>query len=102
MNSHPTFKRLPYYDDRADWSLIPQHMHQGVHDYVMHGAGPGDFLTKLLSNDFFGAVGRADDENQRHLVGWATFIYNYTPAACHGSRNKVAAWVVKGGIDGQG
>lgn len=79
--------------------LIPAHMVDAVRRYVLRGIPPGSFLTALLSNDFMGAVGKADDENQRALIGWARFLYNYVPNGCHGSPEHVAAWIEKGGIE---
>jgi hypothetical protein len=88
------------YYTKADWSLIPGHMHQPVKDYVMKGWRPGGFLAAALENDFKGAAGRADQSNQRALLEWAMFISNYMPAACQGSPEKVESWIKLGGIEG--
>jgi hypothetical protein len=92
--------KTAYYDESANWSLIPAHMRDGVQRYVMHGVEPGNFLTAILENDFMEAVGRADDDNRATLVGWAMFIYNHTPSSCHGSPARVASWLDEGGILG--
>jgi len=91
----------PYYDTRADWSLIPGHMRSGVELYVMRGIPPGSFLTALLENDFLGAMGRADSTNAANMKGWAQFIYNHMPSESHGSPSKVDAWIERGGIVGR-
>lgn len=90
-----------YYTE-ANWSLIPDHMHGAVKRYVMNGIGPGSFLTAVLSGAPLTEVaGRADDENQRALVGWAKFLYNDMPSGAHGSEARVTAWIKSGGILGQ-
>lgn len=91
-----------YYDARADWSLIPGHMHDGVRLYVMRGVPPGSFLTAVLENDLMGAFSKADSANTASMRGWAQFIYMHTPSGSHGSREKVHAWLDRGGIVGRG
>lgn len=78
--------------------LIPDHMFEGIQRYVMRGIPGGSFLTAILCNDFMKAVGQADAENQRALVGWAHFLYNNVPSGCYGSAEKVATWIAEGGI----
>lgn len=93
---------MAYYDEKANWSLIPTHMHEGVEAYVMTGRPCGDFLTALLANDFMEAAGRADDHNLNALKGWAIFLYCHVPSGCRGSYEHVRAWIAKGGINGKG
>lgn len=80
--------------------LIPGHMLGGIKRYILNGIPPGGFLSALLSNDFMGAVGKADDENCRRLHGWAQFLYNYAPNGCHGSPDAFSEWIKRGGIAG--
>lgn len=89
-----------YYEPAADWSLIPEHMREGVIGYVMRGWEPGSFLYAALANDFMDAAARADDQNLAALGRWARFIYNFTPSRCHGSPEAVDAWIAKGGLLG--
>lgn len=102
MEAYMPLEHVPYYDPHADWSLIPDHMRGGVERYVMHGISGGSFLTLLFSGaSLTDVVGRADEENQACLVGWARFLYNCVPAACKGSPEAVHDWIVSGGIVGQ-
>ena len=78
--------------------LIPPHMVGGLKRYVLRGIPMGDFGHKLLSNDFMGAMGRADEDNARALQGWAVMFYNYVPSDCYGSPEKVKAWIAQGGL----
>ncbi len=92
--------RPDYYHPQADWNLIPAHMHDAVVNYVMNGISGGSFLDAVLCNDFLNAAGRADAENTRALKNWAIFIYQFTPAFCHGSPEHVNEWCAVGGING--
>ena len=75
-----------------EWT-IPSHMMEGIQRYIEHGIPPGDFLTAVITNDFQGAVGRADDENQHHLPAYAAYFYNEAPSECWGSDEKMIAWI---------
>lgn len=81
--------------------LIPEHMHGGMLRYIEKGIRPGDFLTAVLSNDLFGAVGRVDTTNRHRLFDYTTYLYNYAPGSCWGSGEAVKAWVESGGLEGQ-
>lgn len=90
-----------YYDPHANWDLVPEYMRGGIIRYVMSGIPPGGFLTAVFANDLMEAVGKADNVNQRNLVNYARFLYNYVPSNCKGSYETVDAWVKSGGINGQ-
>ena len=53
--------------------------------YVNKGYMPGDFLTAVLTNDLFGAVGRADVDNIAALPEIVKFVYNEVPGNAWGS-----------------
>lgn len=84
---------------KAGQHLIPSHMTDAIKLYVLHGIPPGSFLTAVLSNDLFEAVGRADDANQQALVGWVLFLYNYVPSGCKGSPEHYREWIARGGCN---
>lgn len=91
--------------DRLDEGLrlIPPHMRDGVRLYVDRGLPHiqlGHFLTAILSNDFMGAVGRADDENIASLKQWAQLLYSYFPPQAYGSPERVKEWQRSGGARG--
>ena len=93
--SHPD-----YYEPKANWSLIPEHMHDGIIRWVMRGEPQGGFLMAVLANDFMEAASRADQANGESLKGWAMFLYNYTPRNSWGSPEMVEAWAERGGVLG--
>jgi hypothetical protein len=92
---------VEYYDPDANWDLIPPHMQEGVHNYVMHGVPFGGFLTAVFSNDLMGAAVKTDDKNLARLADWTRFLYNYVPSRSYGSPERVAAWIESGGVVGQ-
>lgn len=57
--------------------------------YVEDGTPPGGFLTAVLSNDLFGAIGRADPDSMMDLKNIIGYIYNDCPGNCWGSKEKV-------------
>lgn len=61
--------------------------------YVMHGIPTGSFLEAVLCNDLMEAMGRADMGNRMTLFEICDYVYNETPSACHGSQEKVRAWL---------
>lgn len=86
--------------DGLELERIPEHMHGGVIRYIEHGIRPGHFLTALFSNDLMEAFGRADDVNTAAMRNWVLYIYNHVPVGCHGSPERVAEWIKRGGLAG--
>jgi len=63
-------------------------------DAYFHDRRPvGNFLHAVLCNDLFGAIGRADDINARHLREICQYVYCYIPSICWGSPEKVKKWL---------
>jgi len=89
-----------------DYGCVPEHMRGGVRRYIENGIPPGHFLTAVLSNDFVGAIGRADEVNKERFGDWALFLYNELPGRgsyrqdCWGSREAVKNWIKVGGLRG--
>ena len=74
---------------------ISDHMLESLQYYVTQGRPVGDFLTAVLEHDLMKACGRADDENLANLPAFCAYLYNEMPGSCHGSREKVSAWLAK-------
>ena len=72
---------------------IPASLQEGIMHYVMDRRATGSFLAACFSNDFGQAAYRADPQNATRLASIGIFIRHCTPPACHGSPEKVAAWV---------
>jgi len=75
--------------------MIPELTLAALDRYVNHGILPGGFLVKVLSNDLFGAVGRADKENLAALPEIVQYIYCELPADAWGSHELVYAFASK-------
>jgi hypothetical protein len=75
-------------------TLLPAHMRGGMQRWIEHGhnSRPSSFLSAVLSNDLMDALGRADDINSHALPAYATYLYNYAPSGCFGSKAKFEAW----------
>ena len=77
------------------------HMIGTLERYIEHGIPTGGFVEAVLSNDLFDAMARADDINQHLIHEIVSWIYNYAPSSCHGSRERCFQWIKAGGEKGQ-
>ena len=84
-----------FYQAKLRQCGVPETMHDGVIDYVLHGLRPGHFLSAVLSNDLCEAVRRGDVPNQAALAGYVQFFANYVPASMWGSPARFEAWLRK-------
>ena len=73
--------------------MIPERTIASLDRYVNHKILPGGFLTAVLSNDLFLAVGRADRENLAALPEIVQYIYNELPTGAWGSEEAVYKFV---------
>lgn len=72
-------------------------MREALERYIREGLDPGNFLHHILIHDFYNALSLADDDNFRNIQAYAHYLYNEMPGQCHGSKEKVEAWIEKGG-----
>ena len=72
---------------------VPPHDHQALLEYLLNGVPTGDFLRLVLSNDLFGAFGRADDINSKRLKEICSFLYNEFPSSAYGSPQDYLNWI---------
>jgi hypothetical protein len=76
-----------------DYSILPEHMRDGMRLYIEDGIRPGDFLYLILCNDFVHALGHADMINSARIVDYAKFLYLEAPRGSWGSREVVNTWI---------
>lgn len=76
-----------------DYSILPEHMQEGMRLYIEEGVEPGSFLRAVLENNLMEALGRADHVNRDSLFDYGNFLYNEAPPPCYGSAEKVSAWL---------
>lgn len=75
--------------------MIPEHTRAALDRYVNQRIFPGSFLIAVLSNDLFGAMAKADFQNQSCLRDICEYIYNELPSNCWGSHDLIYKWVEK-------
>jgi hypothetical protein len=90
---------MPAIND-INYTLLPQHMQNGMQQYIEQGRPLGGFLYYILVNDFVHAVSHADDINKTQLLQYADFLYNQAPAASWGTEARVEKWITSGGYYG--
>lgn len=66
---------------------------QSLDLYADRGILPGDFLYSVLTNDLFGALGRADSYNRATIFQITQYIYNNLPSNSWGSPEKVEGYI---------
>lgn len=73
--------------------MITRRAKEGIDAYVDYGVPTGDFLQAVLSNDLMEACSRADDDHQHALFDICSYIWNYTPSVCWGSKSHYETWL---------
>lgn len=76
-----------------DTDTIPERILAGLTRYASYGTPTGHFLRAALENNLREAVLRADTNSLAALRDIVLFIYNEMPSDCHGSKEKVEAWI---------
>lgn len=79
--------------DRLVQCHVPDHLHEGLVEYLADRRPTGRFLMSVLTNDLMGAAMRADPLNRHHLADIVLFLINYAPANCWGSEKAVGDWL---------
>jgi len=72
---------------------IPERMMGGIQRYINDHIRPGHFLCYIICNDLKNSIGFADEENMENIPAFVDYFYNYTPAACWGSEEKMDKWL---------
>jgi hypothetical protein len=75
---------------------VPEHMHDGLVNYLVHHRVTGSFLRAVLDNNLRLAIGRADEVNKGALAEIVTFLVNFAPHYVWGNEKAVDAWIAKG------
>jgi hypothetical protein len=72
---------------------IPDHTRKAIEDYLLRGYEPGSFVTGLLANDMFRAVGSMDHINEKNLKHITTWVVNVLPHGCFGNYERIQNWI---------
>jgi hypothetical protein len=81
--------------NNRDFPTIRQDTIDTLNDYVTKGFEPGSFCRAVLENNLMQAFGKADLGNRASLFEICSYVYNELPSICHGSPEKVDAWLAK-------
>lgn len=68
------------------------YLDEALENYLMHGFEPGGFLTSVLANDLYLAVGRADHWNRDRLPDIINEVIHKMPSWSYGSYTAVKEW----------
>jgi len=72
---------------------IPEQLKQSLERYVTHRLCPGQGLSSIISNDLFATIANCDDQTLAALRPIVTWLHNFAPVECHGSKEKLASWI---------
>lgn len=89
-----------HWPDFHGWGGVPERLRPGLARYVSTGGRMGSFLEAVIANDLHEAISRADDDSLAAIKPIVQFLYNNTPGGCWGSKERVATWRAKGGLNG--
>lgn len=81
----------------ANYSFVREATIDTLIRYVVKGIPPGGFMSAVLANDLFDAVGRADTDSMFELSAIVKMIWNDCPGSCWGDRDAVREWISNGG-----
>lgn len=79
---------------------LPTLTQEGIARYVICGVKPGSFLLAVFAGERTIAEHKADHLNKPLLMKYFAFVETECPRDCHGSSDKVRAWVERGGVLG--
>jgi hypothetical protein len=91
MMEGPTYRKHLF--NRLVECNVPDHLFEGLIEYLADRRPMGSFLTAIVSNDLMEACVRADPVNRYHICDVVLFLVNYAPADCWGSEKNVADWL---------
>ena len=81
--------------------IIPENIRDGMVAYIEDGVVPGSFLSAVLENNLCKSFLTADYANKPRLLDIVTYLYNYVPSLCWGSKEKVDLWCEQHGLNGR-
>jgi hypothetical protein len=82
-----------------NYDVIPDHMMEGLRNYIDHGYAPGHFMGAVLRNDLKTACARADLTNMRIIPVYVAWLWNNAPATCWGDGERVSEWMAQKALD---
>lgn len=81
--------------DHPDYTILPEHIRDGVRLYIEKGIIPGSFLQAVICNKLKESFMYADGINQMRMFDIVKFFYNEAPISCWGSEERMRTWSAK-------
>jgi hypothetical protein len=78
--------------DNPNYEILPEHMREEMRLWIEDGIAPGDFLWRILTNNFVHAFLQADIINSKRLFDYAKFLWEEAPNLSWGSEEKCIKW----------
>lgn len=100
ININPKINKVIPFNEWKGYEGVPEHTRGALLRYRDRGLEPGGFLVSVLTNDLFGAVGRADAQNIVALKDICSWIYMRMPSMAWGSADRLEDWIKAGGAEG--
>lgn len=75
-----------------NYSLLPEHIREGMKLWIEDGLLPGDFLQAVLRDKLIMSFATADHINTFYMKDIAAFMWTEAPADCWGSEARIQAW----------
>lgn len=74
---------------------VPEHLHDGLVNYLAHHKHTGQCLMAILANDLRGTIERADEATRDGLLQIVSFLTWDAPAIAWGTPAKVQGWLTQ-------
>ena len=68
---------------------------ESLYNYFVYGLEPGGFMTAVLSNDLYRAVGKADFVNISLINVYVDWLRWHAPHGSYGTPEMVCSWLTK-------
>lgn len=83
-------------------TFVPEHLRGGIVRFIEQGIDPGNGLRHILENGLLSEIiPYLDEISEGHLGSIYRFLYNGVGSPAWGSRDKVKAWIERGGLKGK-
>lgn len=73
-------------------SNVPEHLREGIENWIERGITPGSFLRAVIRNDLMAACLRADELSYLHMRGVIRWFVQYAPNGSYGSDKVFSNW----------
>ena len=78
--------------NREHYQDVPERILNSLDGYAKRGETLGGFLSAVVENNLFQAIGHGDPESRAALKQIVTYVNCQLPPGCWGSKDKVKAW----------